>query len=275
MTKLRTVSPIKETDGKKLKRNPIAPPPKIAWLALNQLVVDEEYQRALSANGMRLIRRLVETWDWNCFKPLSVAAVGDGRYEIVDGQHTALAAATHGSIETLPCLVLDAATLAQRSAAFVGINRDRLALTPYALFKARVSAEDPEAVAVQAAIDEAGALLFESINSVLDYQPGSLACVSSLLIVVRAIGQAKLTRVLKICIEGSLTPIPSSAIKGVADLVADGSMSDAEIAEALGEIDRDTLVDQVRERVWRGTAHTGASAVVQILLHNAERLKAA
>lgn len=272
---LRAIQPVKETDGKRLRRNPIAPPPKIAWLALDQLVVDEDYQRAISTNGTRLIRRLVENWDWNCFKPLSVAAVGDGRYEVIDGQHTAMAAATHGSVETLPCLVLDAATVAQRSAAFVGINRDRLALTPYAMFRARVSAQEPEAVSVQAALDEAGAHLFETINRTLEYEPGSLACVSSLLQVARTYGEETLTRSLKVCIAASLTPIPSSAIKAVADLIAEKSMADEEIAAGLGEIDGESLVEQVRERVKRGQAYSGASAVIQIIMHHAEALKAA
>jgi hypothetical protein len=127
-SRARPIAAIEVSPSQPLRRNPIPPPPKIAWLALDQLVIDEGYQRGLSNRSTALIRRLVERWDWNCFKPLSVAAAGGGLYEIIDGQHTAIAAATHGAIETLPCLVLDASTVAQRAAAFVGINRDRVAL---------------------------------------------------------------------------------------------------------------------------------------------------
>lgn len=185
---LRPIEAIREWN--KIERNPIPPPPKIAWLALDQLVVDGGYQRSLSNASTTLIRRLVARWDWNCFKPLSVAAVGDGRYEIIDGQHTAIAAATHGAIETLPCLVLDATTLAQRSRAFVGINRDRIALTPFALYRARLAAEDEEAVAVYEALHRAGCGLEESLRYDREYPAGTVACVATLLQIVRRGGGA-------------------------------------------------------------------------------------
>lgn len=273
----RPVAAIAEATGKRLTRNPVSPPPKIAWLNLDQLVIDESYQRSLSGNGMRLIRKLVETWDWNCFKPLSVAPVGDGKYEVIDGQHTAIAAATHGAIETLPCLVLTADTVAQRSAAFVGINRDRVALTAFALFRARVAAGDEEAVAVDAALCATGCNLVETIQT-RGEEPmpaGTLACVSSLLIAVRAVGQKRLERVLRICIDAELSPIPATAIKGIADLVMEGTLPDALIVQALGEVDADTLNEQVRERVRVGRAPSGQVAVIQIIMHHAEGRAAA
>jgi hypothetical protein len=271
---LRPVEPIREHN--RLKRNPIAPPPKIAWLALDQLVIDENYQRSLSGQSNKLIRRLVENWDWNCFKPLSVAAVGDGRYEIIDGQHTAIAAATHGAVETLPCLVLDATTLAQRSAAFVGINRDRLALTPFALYRARLAAEDPEAVAVDAALVSAGAALVESIRYDVEYPPGTVACIGTLLQVVRRGGKARLARLLRLCMAADISPIPSGVLKGLEEIVrAPSPPDDARLSSVLSDLGGDTLIDMATERRKRGLAPDGSTAVMQVILNHIEPERAA
>jgi hypothetical protein len=270
---LRTVQPILE--NKPLKRAPVPPPPKIAWLSIEQLVIDESYQRALSGNGLRLIRRLVETWDWNCFKPLSVAPAADGRYEVIDGQHTAMAAATHGSIEMLPCIVLTAETRAARSAAFVGINRDRVPLTPYALFRAKLAAEDPEAVAVDEALALSGGELVETLRYDEDYAPGVVACVSTLLQIVRRGGKARLARLLKMAIAAEIGPVPSGLLKGLEEIIrAPGHPPDADLIAKMSDLGGETILDQANERRKRGLASDQASAVAQVLLVEVDKMAA-
>lgn len=265
MPNLRAVAPLEE-GPKKLQRSPIPPPPKISWLPLSQLVVDETYQRDLSKASLRLIRRLVERWDWNMYKPLSVAASAEGLYEVIDGQHTAIAAATHGAIELLPCLVLDAATVAERSAAFVGINRDRIGLTPFALFRARLGAEDPEAVAVQQALEQSGAQLLESLRYDVDYPPGTVACVSTLLQIVRRGGRPRLARLLKIAKAADIGPVPSALLKGLEEVVAgNGSVNDADLIEILSELGGEDLVDRANQRRKMGLAPTVNDAAAQVI----------
>lgn len=261
-----------EEGPRRLARNPIPPPPKIAWLALDQLVIDPEYQRGLSEASRRLIRRLVERWDWNRFKPLSVASCGGGVYEVIDGQHTAIAASTHGAIETLPCLVLDAATRAERSAAFVGINSDRIALTPFALYRARLAAGELEAVAVSEALSASGAQLLESLRYDVDYPAGSLACVSSLLQIVRRGGAPRLSRLLKIAIAAEITPVPSGILKGLEEALSypDGP-TDRQLTSALLELGGDTVIDMAGERRRTGTASSVNQGVMQVLLTACER----
>lgn len=271
---LRKIEALPEGYNRKLVRNPIPPPPKIAWLRLDQLVIDETYQRDLSFKSRALIRRLVEGWDWNCFKPLSVALAANGAYEVIDGQHTAIAAATHGAIETLPCLVLDAATLAERSKAFVGINRDRVALTAYALFRARLAAEDPEAVAVQAALSATGATLIEAIMNRVEYeQAGVMSCVSTLLQVVRRGGKGRLTRILKICTAASVSPIPAMLIKGLDATISGGSApSDEALTATLTAIGDEELLQRARAKAARGEAADGATALRLVLIDSTARL---
>lgn len=269
---VRPVTPLEESKFRRLKRQPIPPPPKIAWLALDQLVVAESYQRSVSAKSEALIRRLVETWDWNCFKPLSVAATGGGLYEIVDGQHTAIAAATHGAIETLPCLVLDATTVAARARAFVGINRDRVALTAFALYRSRLAAEDPEAVAVQEGLEAAGAELFESFSAHKEYEAGAVNCVGTLLGVVRRAGKNRLAKIMKICIDAGVAPVQSALIKGLDEILAAPEHPSAEaltyVIERLGD---DEVMRRAAQRRSNGSAATGSTAVLQVLLHECDR----
>ncbi len=268
---LRPVGAVVES-GKPLRRNPIAAPPKIAWLALDQLVIDEGYQRQLSNASYRLIRRMVENWDWNRFKPLSVAASGEGRYEVVDGQHTAIAAATHGSIATLPCLVLDADTVAERARAFVGINTDRVRLTPFALYQARLAGGDEEAVAVGGGLAASGAVLVEALQYGADYPVGTVACIATLLQIVRTGGKPRLTRLLKMVIAAELAPVPSAVLKGLERLVTmPGGPTDAQLVAAMTELGGETIVDMARERRKRGRAATTSDAVAQVLMHQLEK----
>ena len=61
--------------------------PMFDRLAPGDLLVDEAYQRDLSPRSLKLIRSIVERWDWLKFKP-PVVALTDRGFEVVDGQHT-------------------------------------------------------------------------------------------------------------------------------------------------------------------------------------------
>jgi len=52
-----------------------------------------------------LITRIVTEFSRSRFQPLTVAKVGD-HFAIIDGQHRAIAAATHPSIASVPCWVV-------------------------------------------------------------------------------------------------------------------------------------------------------------------------
>lgn len=270
---LRPVAAIVEkAAANKMKRNPIPPPPKIAWLALEQLVIDETYQRGLSEASMRLIRRLVQTWDWNCFKPLSVAATGGGLYKVIDGQHTAIAAATHGAIETLPCLVLDAATVAEQARAFVGINRDRVSLTAYALYRSRLAGEDPEAMAVHEGLQAAGGRLLETVRYYEDYSPGDVACVATLLQIVRRGGKNRLARLMRMIVAAEISPAPSFILKGLEEVVTSPEPpADEQLVRVLKQRGDEEILDMARDRRRQGHAPDMNSAVAQVLLHECER----
>ncbi len=118
--------------------------PRLEWGDPKTLWVDETYQRNLSERLVKLIRKIVAEFDWRRFSPPKVVHV-DGRRHVLDGQHTAIAAASHPGIKEIPWIVLDAPELLDRARAFIGHNRDRVPLpTRAAGRKAKLTHDDVE-----------------------------------------------------------------------------------------------------------------------------------
>ena len=60
--------------------------------------------------------------------------------KVIDGQHTAIACASHPSIELIPVMIVEAADTAVQAAAFVGQNTERLGVTALQIHRAAVVA---------------------------------------------------------------------------------------------------------------------------------------
>jgi len=125
----------------------VGAPGRVTWLPLTKLVIDARYQRAVGERGERNIRHIVEHFDWACFSPLVVSRRADGLYAVIDGQHRAIAALSHGGIDRVPCLVLD--TSPEREAlAFAVINSQVTSILAQHLHYARVTSGDPHALEI-------------------------------------------------------------------------------------------------------------------------------
>lgn len=199
---------------------------------------------------------------------------GGGRFEVIDGQHTAIAAATHGSIASLPCLVLSADTAAKRSAAFVGINHDRVTLTPHALWRARCVAGDPSANAVLAALEVSGASLVATFSNTVPAMPGQLSCVGTLRKVERDHGGQVLTEVLTIAVKAALAPIPAAVLRALADIrKADAATPADALTGALARLGGSVL-SAATERKSDGRASSQSDAVQQLIVEQLEAAEA-
>ena len=66
--------------------------PECVMVDPSALYVEEQYQRNLADKSIKLIRRMVRTWNWAHMKPPICVRSGDKLF-VVDGQHTAIAAA--------------------------------------------------------------------------------------------------------------------------------------------------------------------------------------
>lgn len=190
-------------------------PPTLEWVSPSELLVDETYQRSLRERSINLIRRIIARWDWRRFKPPIVVKTEHG-YEVVDGQHTSMAAVSRG-IEKIPVLVVDAAEMKDRAAAFIGHNRDRLVITTTQMFFAALAASDLDAVATQRACEEAGVRILKYQRPT--YKIGETVTVSAITALVKAHGHAKAVSVLKALVTGKVGPIEMPHIKAAEALI--------------------------------------------------------
>lgn len=171
------------------------PPPDLAWLPVDRLDVDPAYQRTLDTPaGQKLIAKIAAEFDWMKFGAILTvpgeADEGGPRWKILDGQHRAAGARARGGIPHLPAVVHREASLAEQAAAFVGANRDRLAVSAQALFHARLVAGDPDCVTIARLCREAGIEVLRYPLAAAKVPAGKTAAVPVLLRCLKRHGEA-------------------------------------------------------------------------------------
>lgn len=219
-----------------------SPRPQLEYVALADLVVNRRYQRELSERSRRLIRRIVAEFDWARLKAPNVRRHADGRCEVIDGQHTAIACATHGGIGQLPCLVQPAAGTAAHADAFVALNSVRVGVTPMQRFVAAVASGETGAVTVARAAERAGVRILRT--SARKYRPGDTVAVTPLLALARH-GEDGLARLLSIARKAGLAPISALHVRALARLLFAaeyaGDVRDEHLSAVVARHDEDML----------------------------------
>jgi hypothetical protein len=148
------------------------PMPELIWIDTSALVVDETYQRPLNNQSIKSIKAIATAFSWARFAPIVVAAVGDGRYAIIDGQHRAHAAALRG-LSRVPAMVSHAA-VAKQAEAFVAINSNQIRVTRHAVLRAQIAAGDPIALRMVENVTASGCRLMMGIRSTAQKEPGQI-----------------------------------------------------------------------------------------------------
>lgn len=180
------------------------------------LLVDEGYQRDSSERSLKLVRKIVAGWDWAKFKA-PVAVLTDAGLELIDGQHTAIAAATHPDIAKIPVMIVDVKQRRERAAAFIGQNQNKVAVTPAQLHVAALVAGDKEAQAVARVATEAGVHILRQQPGAGRYKPAETISVTAIASLIRGRGEVVAIRVLSCLARAGLAPIAQIHIKA-ADL---------------------------------------------------------
>jgi hypothetical protein len=193
--------------------------PIFEWVAPTRLLVDEGYQRNLGERSMRLIRKIVSNWDWARFKP-PVCVLTDAGLECLDGQTTAIAAATHPDIDQIPVMIVEATERADRAAAFIGHNVDRVTVTATQIHAAAVTAGDEAAVAIERACEAAGVTILKAKPG-SGFKPGQTVAVAAIGAVVARRGEEEAARYLRILVEAGAAPVAAHQIKAVEALLTD------------------------------------------------------
>ena len=215
---------------------PPTPKPEISWVAPTELLVDETYQRDLSPASLALIRRIVAAWDWRRFKPPIVARTDEG-LEVIDGQHSAIAAATHGKIAQIPVVLVQAHAQADRAHAFLGHNRDRLGITAPQMHAAAVAAGDEEALEVARVCVLADVTVLRIPPAGGVYKPRTTIAVGAVRALIVAEPDHEASWVLRTLADAGLAPITANHINALRHLIAN---------DEFAEVDRDALARAIQ-----------------------------
>lgn len=212
--------------------------PEILWVRPDQLRVDPTYQRDLSRRSVELIYRVVSDFDWRRFKPpVVIRSEDEGFFDIVDGQHTAIAAATHGGIERVPVLLIEAGKIVDKAKAFLGHNRDRVAMGATQMFWAAVAAEDETALTMKLVCDRAGATILRLPPPQGKFKIGDLMAVGALKGLVNRRSAQKARLVVETCVKAGAAPISADLIRAVDELLHGQNYA--------GEIEADNLTTTI------------------------------
>jgi hypothetical protein len=210
------------------------PEPRFEWVGVDRLVVDSTYQRDISVNSHALIRRIVADWDWRRMKPPVVVEAGEFLH-VLDGQHTAIAAVTHGGIARLPVFIVQAEGQVDRAKAFYGHNKDRVALNPMQMFWAAVAAGDEDAQTVQQVCERAGVTLLRNPATQGRFKPGETTAVATIKALCKRRTAIRARETLQVLVQAQCAPVASDLIKAVDRLLNDEAFAGDYAGSALTE----------------------------------------
>lgn len=189
---------------------PTGPKPQLLWVAPTSLLVDETYQRGLSKESYGLIRRMAAGFAWNRIKPPIVVDAGAGALHVIDGQHTAIAAASI-ELPEIPVFKVAAADQAIRAAAFVGHNTDRLRIAPITVYQALLAAGDPDAQDVANVCRRAGVRI-RNLNQASMVAEGDSMAIGTIRALIKKLGVRKSRCVLEALVKGRVAPLSGAEI---------------------------------------------------------------
>ena len=169
--------------------------PDLEFVPIDQLIIDDRYQRSVANRGKSNIVKIAHNFDWSKFSPVVLSRREDGTFAIIDGQHRTHAAALRG-ITTVPALITNM-TIEQEASAFSWVNGAVTALTPNQVFKAALTAFEPWAVMCDATVAKAGCRLMPFNRTATQKKPGEVFCVTKIRHFVAAGSAAQVTTALQ------------------------------------------------------------------------------
>ncbi len=195
-------------------------PPDFLWLFPTELYIESQYQRNLARKSILLINKIISEWSWTKFKSPIVVKV-DGKFVVVDGQHTSIAAACHPLISQIPVMMIKADQLTERADAFIGHNRDRITVTPTQLHQAAIVAGDAQAMTIEVVCKESGVRIIPTQPTNNRFKKGDTLAIGSIRKLLKDYGRDQVVTVLSCLCESNITPITASSLKAVASVLFD------------------------------------------------------
>lgn len=248
--------------------------PEVRMVSPLDLCVEPAYQRDLSGPSISLIRKIVAGWDWAKFKPPVCADTPDGLF-IIDGQHTAIAAATHPAIAAIPVLVVKRELASDRAEAFVAQNRDRVAMSVLQVFHAELAAGVEAAVWVARMAKNNGLLIPRSMPRRGAEEIGTIVGIGRAMRLFRKYGPQVLARIFQVAAASRRKLINSTVLDALAMIqlapafAATASLPDDILGAALGAIEED--IDRASQALAGQTGQSRVRACAALIREAAER----
>lgn len=202
--------------------------PIFEWVEPASLLINEAYQRNLSERSTKLIRKIVETWDWTKFKP-PVCSLGDGGLEIIDGQHTAIAAASHPDVAEIPVMIVETVSMGDRAKAFIGQNLDRVGITKMQLHHAALAAGDEDALTIEQVCQRAGVRLHMARPK--DWETGDTMAVGAIGGLIDRRHAQGARKVLEVLVQADVVPITQASIRAVEMIMFEPEYVEADLEQ--------------------------------------------
>ena len=230
-----------------------------AWIAREQLIIDETYQRMHIRH--KHVGNIIRNWTPDHFGALNVAPRDDGFFAVIDGQHRLIALDEMGIQPTtaIPCVVHGTSN---EPITFVNLNQ-RAILDPMEDFRARLEGEDSAAWELKNAVEAAGfSIALQRLSFTTERQEKTLYAIKRLQTLMQRYGSDFVTELLAYM--GRIWPtdrdaFTSSILGGMAvfmDVYRD--MYDPnELARALQTVGPRTLLREARETSVSGTGGIG------------------
>lgn len=225
--------------------------PIFEWVDPASLLVNETYQRDLSERSIKLIRRIVDGWNWTKFKP-PVCSLGDNGLEVIDGQHTAIAAASHPHVSQIPVMIVETETVQDRASAFIGQNTDRLGITKMQLHRAAVAAGDEEALTIEQVCQRSGVHLLMAKPH--RWKTGDSLAVSAIGALIDRRGAMGARRVMELLVQAESAPVTQAGLKAVEMILFDPDYAEAD-QEHLADAIKSLSTTAEREAATFAAAH--------------------
>lgn len=221
------------------------PKVKFEAIPINQLVSDQEYQRALSDKH---VKRAVAHFDMNQINPVKVSR-RDGVNYVFNGQHTMeIVKQVSGSDETrVWCMVYEDLEYKEEADIFANQQKYVKALTPFEIFKANTEAGNDKQLLIKE--------LVESYHLELVSFPkqNGIMAVAALEYIYDRYGYEILSRTLRLCVgawEGHPQSLGASVLKGIARMlkVFGTDIKDEIFIDKLGNVSIKEIIRTAKER---------------------------
>jgi len=233
--------------------------PVLDWIEVDKIGVEETYQRPLDLNK---VEDMVKDFTWRLFGALVVVPQADGTYHAADGQHRLEAARMHPMVSFVPCVIVKAEDIQEEASVFVGVNRNRKAVTSLELFFAMLTAGDDDATTILQVCQRAGVRIPKHPGK--PHKPGDTVAIGVIQAVIGRRGAMRARQYLEILAQAGFAPISANLIKAVEHIMNDDEFSGWVTLEDVGEtlkaggaidIEAKRFAQTHRVPLWQGLAN--------------------